>query len=148
MEEQKELREGFRQQQEKYVYYIIALAVTAIGFSIYTTTGKPLEWSQIPLGLSVLSWGASIFCGLTFIKYVLSTMYANYKYFDVSKGRDPEVGSNPERIEGVKRGIKSAMTSNVGTAEKYFDWQQKLFYAGACLFIIWHVVEMYLNTVS
>ncbi len=146
MDEQKELRDNFRQQQERYVYYIIALSVTAIGFSIYTTTGKSLRWSQVPLGISVLAWGLSIYFGLTFLKYVISTLFANNTYFDIIKGQFPEVGSDPERIKGATKGIKTVINSNVRTAEKLFAWQQRLFYIGVVSFIIWHVTEMYLTT--
>ena len=56
MEEQKEIQKQFRQQQEKYVYYVIALCVAVIAFSIHKTTGKSLAWSQIPLAIAVLFW--------------------------------------------------------------------------------------------
>jgi hypothetical protein len=46
MEQQIELFRAFRQQQEKYVYYIIALCVTAIGFSVYKTNGLALKYTQ------------------------------------------------------------------------------------------------------
>jgi len=89
MEEKKEIQRQFRQQQEKFVYYLIALSVTSIGFSIYKTTGQPLKWTQIPLGMSILCWGLSVFCGLRFLKYVISTSYANNPYFDLIHGRHP-----------------------------------------------------------
>ena len=54
--EQKELLNIFRQQQEKYVYYLIALCVTSIGFSVYKTSGVPIKGIQIPLAVAVLSW--------------------------------------------------------------------------------------------
>ena len=143
MDEQKELRDNFRQQQEKYVYYVIALAVTAIGFAIYKTSGQPLKWTQIPLGLSVLSWGISIYCGLTFLKYVISTLFANNAYFDIIRGQYPGVGKDPEKVLGATKGIKTAIESNIKTAERYFNWKQRLFYSGVILFIFWHILEMY-----
>lgn len=98
MDEQKELRDSFRQQQERFVYYVIALSVTAIGFSIYTTTGQPLKWSQIPLGLSVVAWGLSIYCGLTFLRYAISTLFSNNTYLNIKKGQEAWVGTDQERI--------------------------------------------------
>lgn len=143
-ENQKEIQRQFRQQQEKYVYYILALTVSAIGFAIYKTSGLPLKFSQIPLGLSVVSWGVSIFCGLKFIKYTISNLYANNAYFDILAGRHPDLGNIPWKMEAGAEGIKQAMESNGKTAGKYFNWQGRLFYAGIVLFILWHVIEMYL----
>ena len=143
-ENQKEIQRQFRQQQEKYVYYVLALTVSAIGFGIYKTSGLPLKWSQIPLGLSVICWGISIFCGLMFIKYVISNLYANNVYFDILADRYPDIGNTPWKKEAGVEGIKRAVTSNADAAGKYFKWQDRLFYAGIVLFIVWHVLEMYL----
>lgn len=74
MEEQKEIQKQFRQQQEKYTYYVIALCVAAIGFSVHKTIGLPLKWIQIPLGVAVLFWGISIYCGLNFIRYTMHAL--------------------------------------------------------------------------
>jgi hypothetical protein len=141
-ENQKEIQRQFRQQQEKYVYYVLALSVSAIAFAIYKTSGLPLKWSQVPLALSVISWGISIFCGLRFIKYVISTLYANNTYFDILAGRHPDLGNDPEKISAGVKGITQAMESNGEKAQKYFSWQGRLFYFGIILFIIWHVLEM------
>lgn len=129
MEELKELRNQFREQQEKYVYYIIALAVTAIGFSVYKTTGQPLKLIQIPLGLSVLFWGISVFCGLKFIAYNISMLYTNYEYLQMIKWQQDE--------------LKPIMESNIKSAGNFFNWQGRLFYLASILFLIWHFLEMY-----
>ena len=36
-ENQRQIQRQYRTQQEKYVYYLIAISVSAIGFSIYKT---------------------------------------------------------------------------------------------------------------
>ncbi len=143
-ENQKEIQKQFRQQQEKYVYYILALTVSAIGFGIYKTTGLPLKWSQIPLALSVICWSISIFFGLNFIKYVIDSLYMNNEYFEISAGRHPDYGNTKWQIEANIEGLKLAMKSKEKTTEKYFDWQGKLFYVGVVLFILWHILDMYL----
>ena len=141
---QKEIQRQFRQQQEKYVYYILALTVSAIGFGIYKTSGLPLKWSQIPLGLSVICWSISIFFGLNFLKYVIGNLYLNNEYFEILAGINPDFGNTTWQIEANIEGLKLAMKSDEKTAEKYFDWQGKLFYIGVVLFILWHILEMYL----
>lgn len=143
MEEQREIRNQFRQQQEKFVYYLIALSVSAIGFSVYKTTGQQLKWTQLPLGISVLCWGLSVFCGLRFLKYVISTLYANNDYFVIIQGKNPEIGNHQQKIEAATSGIKEAMNSNSTKANSYFKWQERLFYLGIILFLVWHIIEMY-----
>jgi hypothetical protein len=144
-ENQKEIQRQFRQQQEKYVYYIVALAVSSIGFAIYKTSGQTLKWSQIPLAIAVLCWGVSICCGLMFIKYSISTLYSNNEYFEILKGRNEVVGSNPENIKVGVGAIKEAIEYNSTRSGKYFNWQGRLFYAGIASFITWHILEMYLT---
>lgn len=149
MEEiQKEIQRQYSQQQEKYVYYILALTVSAIGFAIYKTSGLPLKLSQVPLGLSVISWGISIFCGLKFIKYVLSNLYAYSACYDILDNRNPELLTSPELSKAKLDGIKQAIESNDNTAGKYFGWQGRLFYFGIILFILWHILEMYITSID
>ena len=146
MEEQKEIVKQFRQQQEKYAYYIIALCAAAIGFSVTKTSGQPLRWVQIPLGLAVFSWALSMYSGLKFLSYVISSLYTNNEYFEILKGNDPKVGNHPERINAAASGIMQAMEINSNRANSYAVWQNRLFYFGMMTFIIWHVLEMYVKT--
>jgi hypothetical protein len=146
MEEQLEIQKQFRQQQEKFIYYIIALTVAAIGFSVVKTTGQSLKLTQIPLGFAILLWGLSIYYGLNFLKLITSTLYANNTYFEIMQGVHPEVGVHPERIKAASTGIKQAMSINSDTASKYARRQESFFYIGIILFIIWHVLEMYCLT--
>ena len=55
------IQQEFRDKQEKYVYYIIAISVSAIGFSVYKTENHQLNLSLIPLGFAVICWSTSIF---------------------------------------------------------------------------------------
>lgn len=91
MKEQEEIRTQYRQQQEKYIYYIIALCVAAIGFSVHKTIGLPLKWTQVPLGIAVLSWGMSIYYGLRFLRGGLNILYDNHNYYEIIQGKDPDV---------------------------------------------------------
>lgn len=91
-------------------------------------------------------WGTSIYCGLKFLTYVLSTMDAKYVYNNVVVGKDPEVGAKIIEQKAKSEGIMSAMKENQVVAGKFFKWQKGLFFAGIVLFFIWHILEMYLRT--
>lgn len=140
------IQQEFRDKQEKYVYYLIALSVSAIGFSVYKTEKLSLTFSQIPLAIAVLSWGLSIFCGLKFLKYTISNLYANNDYFKIVKGKHPDIGNQPELIKVGVESFREAMKTNGKTMKKYFRFQSYLFYSGIILFIVWHIIEMYLKT--
>lgn len=139
---QKELRLQFRQQQEKFVYYIIALSVSAIAFSIYRTNGEHLKYTQISLALAVLSWGISIYCGINFLKYSISILYNNNSYYELKFDKTENTEIKNIKLEAMKTG----MLESVETSSKYFKWQGRLFYIGMILFIVWHITEMYYNT--
>lgn len=111
MNEQREIRQQFKSWQEKLTYYIIALCVAAIGFSVHTTSSDHLNWSHLPIGIAVLCWGGSVYCGLRFLKYVISILSDNTIYFDISKGKRPEVTNNPQDIALAKEVIKEKIQS-------------------------------------
>lgn len=134
------LQQEYREKQEKYVYYLIALSVSAIGFSIYKTDNQSLTFSQIPLGIAILSWSISIFCGLKFLKYIISNLYANNAYFEIIKE------NNQESLNAKIKGFIEAMKINSKSMSIYFKFQGLLFYLGILLFIAWHIIEMYLKT--
>lgn len=142
MEEQKELRIQFRQQQEKYVYYVIALSVSSIAFSVYQTTGRHLEWSHVPLGVAVLNWGLSVFCGLRFLAYVISTLRSNIDYNDILLGHHPDIGDHPQNIKAASSGVMKAIQINSRRAKRLFRWQEYFFYLGIVLFLFWHILMM------
>ena len=140
------IQQEFREKQEKYVYYLIAISVSAIGFSVYKTENQELRITLIPLAFAVICWSISIFLGLKFLKYVISVLYANNDYFAIIKGKHPDVGNHPELIKAGIEGFKEAMQINSSRMKKYFNWQGYLFYSGIMFFLIWHVLEKYLRT--
>lgn len=146
MSEQIEIKRQFRQQQEKYTYYIIALCVAAIGFTISITKEGQLKPSQIPLGVAVLSWALSIYFGLRFIQRILNALHSNNDYLDVIKGVHPMVGQNPQMIDYASNIIMESMERDSKRAGNCNIWQNRFFFLGFISFIIWHVFEMYLRT--
>lgn len=140
-----DLHKLFNQGQEKLTYYFIALAVTAIGFSVYRSENMSLSIWQVPLGVSVVSWALSIYCGVSFLKYRLSIQYANYEYLRFYDGTHPEIRENPLQTESVKEGILSAMELNNEIGGRLYRWQYRFFYVGIIGFLIWHIIQMSFN---
>ncbi len=145
MEEQKEIQKQFRQQQEKYVYYLIALCVAAIAFAIHQTTDKHLSYSQIPLATAVLNWGISIYSGLKFTSSSIDFLYTNNEYFEILQGRNEITGNNPYKIQVGKETFEKIMKDKIHNVQKFGNWQNRCFYIGSIAFIVWHVIEMYVS---
>lgn len=143
MKEQLELHREFRDKQEKYAYYVIALCIAAIGFSVTQTIGQPLKNIQIPLGLAIICWGISINCGLRFIGIIVSSIHRNSMYFDLIQGKDSIAGKHPEKIEiGLEVYHKGSDELSKKSSSLY-NWQERLFYIGIILFITWRLLEMF-----
>src|SRR5690606_10460858 len=85
---QVDIQKQFREGQTKYRYYIIALCVAAIGFSIHETADSQIKLIQIPLAIAIVSWSLSIYFGLKAANTVLNALYKNNQYFEVEAGRD------------------------------------------------------------
>lgn len=141
MEEQIELFRSHHQLLEKYVFYIIALCVSAIGFSVYCTMGKQLQYSQILLLIAVLLWGSSIYFGLNHIKNLLDSKDIHYQIHTLK-----EISLSKEKYEAKNTKLLNDNIRLNSILVKYFRLQEYLFYAGVVLFIAWHIVQMYLTT--
>jgi hypothetical protein len=143
---QKEVYQQFRTSQDKYAYFLLAAAGAAIGFALTQTQGKPLSLTQLPLGIAVICWGLSFYYGCRFVEYITSSLYANFDLLKVQDGIHPDVGMNPELISAASEGIRDALKNNSKETHRLANLQFQLLISGAIMYIIWHVVEMYILT--
>lgn len=142
MNERSEIQKQFRQQQEKYVYYVLALSVASIAFTVNQTNGLSLNWFQLPAGIAVISWGYSVYCGLSFMKYIISTLFANDTYLSIQQGTHPDVGNDKTKQQLAARGTMEAIKENSKTAMKLSKKQNVFFFIGMISFLIWHLLKM------
>jgi hypothetical protein len=140
-----EVYRNLQTSQDKYIYFILAATIAAIGFAIMQTQALKLQFSLIPLGISVLSWGLSFYFGCRNREYYNSTLYSNYDLLRVQNGIHPEIGNHPQKIQAASEGIKRAINSNSDKANKLGHLQMKAFFIGVFFYLIWHIFEMYLR---
>lgn len=140
-----EIYRQHRTHQKKYTYFLLAAAASAIALSVNLTKNASLSYSQIPLGLAVISWGLSFYYGCQYLKCVGAALYANFNLMKVAKGEHEDLRSYQE-IEPATEGIKEAIESHSEQASDYASLQFSRLIAGAILFLIWHVVRMYLRS--
>ena len=147
MEEQRDIQRQHRQGQSKYTYFLIALSVSSIAFSIQKTINEPLILRQIPLGLAVLSWAFSIYSGLTFLQKGLDILYTNNAYFEALKGNLAETKGNPAMNTIAANELMKILKDKIKCGSKYYIWQFRSFLTGIVLFIVWHLFEMASRTI-
>ena len=54
-----ELHKQLRMVQDKYTYFLLAIAAAAVAYAIKLTTDSTLSFSKIPIGIAILFWGLS-----------------------------------------------------------------------------------------
>lgn len=145
-EDMRDLSKTFRTSQEKYMYFQLAVTGAAIAFALDQTNQSSLKPTHMLLGFAVLSWGISFFFGCIFLKYNMSTLYANVDFLKIKSGHHPDVGSDPQMIAAASEGVRQAIETNSDRAGKYWQWQFRLMIFGAIIYISWHVLEMYMRS--
>jgi len=142
----KELFELYKQHatgQEKYTYFLLAAAASALAFAVQKTAGLTINWWLLPAAVAALFWGVSFFFGCKNLIWVQTAIYANYNLLSLKRGVHPEQPPHPQlAISGVEK----ALDSNAKKAQFYAKWQFRCLVLGGVFFLAWHVLEMYRNT--
>lgn len=98
-EELKEIYNNLNTSQDKYTYFLLAAAITAIGFTITQTQNLVLKISEIPLAVSVVFWGLSFFFGCRNREYYNATLYGNFDLLKIRNGTHELTGDNLQLIQ-------------------------------------------------
>lgn len=152
MDEKTQLIEHWRQQHQKIVYYILALTVTCVGFSVVQTKGVPFKWTHFVLVTSMLSWGYSIFSGLQVLYLSISVMRRNLVLLDalanikLLREKSPKVNKEEvsiiEKNQAVVKEEGELIEEEGNASEKMASRQANFFVYGVVIFAVWHVLEM------
>ena len=143
-----ELTKQHRAGQDKYAYFLLAVAASAVGFAVQKTTGVGVQWSQLPLAVATGLWLMSFFFGCRHLLWSQAALYANASLIKLQKGTHPDQPVHPSASEVARQGIRLAMTQNADAASFYGRWQFLLLVIGAVFFLMWHVLEMFLLRAS
>lgn len=133
----KEVRAAYREQHHKYTYYIIALCVAAIAFSVHQTMGLKMKLTQIPLGAAIVCWIFSIYQGLTYLQGVITLLADNILLFETLKHLQ-----YPMSTQEVSKLFLDTLGPLTKKNEKRPKLQVYSFYLGAMFFIAWRIAEM------
>lgn len=140
---QLEIQKQFREQQSKYIYYLIALSVAAIAYTIDKTTGDKVDVKLIPAGIAILCWGISVFSGFKFIEGFISSLSLDNDLFELKKGNSVIAGLNPLKQNIVREEIFRIINKKQKCASVYGNLIVWCFFLGIIFFIIWHIWKLY-----
>jgi hypothetical protein len=120
--------------QEKYIYFLLAMAGAAIAFAIQRTGDSQLAWSQTPLALAVAFWAMSFWFGIQRLDYMDVFRSANMEHL-----KHRQVNQRREQMEHTMLDANERVIW-------YGRAQLNSIVAGALCFVAWHVIEMGLRT--
>lgn len=134
-----------RESALRRAYYLLGATGAAIAFAIQQTQNAPLRWHHVVWGIAVLSWAVSLLCGMDYIDAVQKVMSANADYWHVLDGTHPLAGRHPEAMQIGMEATMEQANKHADAAGSYFVWQSRLLVFGSLVFVLWHLMAMYLR---
>jgi hypothetical protein len=131
---------------EKYTYFLLATAAAAIAFSVQQTSGKAIAWSHLILGCAVVCWGMSFWCGCWRLRKVDNIRVVELIFLQAAERLAPQM-DEPRAVkeyEDVKAARNERNEELSQRSTQYWNSQFNLLIWGGVIFVIWHVVEMFI----
>ena len=129
----------------KLSFYLLAVTGAAVGFALNQTRGDVLAWSQIPLGLAMVSWVLSFNFGIRQLRDVLTTLHANMLMLAIKSNHDTPEWMNFSQAPEL---LRERVEKHGKRAGKFHMWQVKALLMGMLFYVCWHVLEMYFRQPS
>lgn len=142
-----DIHRALRESQNKHTYFLLAVVGAAIALVVNQTQSASLSWSQLPLAAAVIAWALSFFFGCRNRAYVSSGLYTNAALLEVNAGRHKLTGTHPEAIKIARDTLHEILEGQSSNANKFANLQFRFLVGGAVLYVVWHVLEMYLRNV-
>lgn len=142
-DEQIEIFKAMRAADDRYDYFLLAVAGAATAFALNQTKDLSLAATQIPLGLALLSWGLSFYCGCQHLIHVRSQLWDNGQLLKIKAGQDPMIGGDPLLTQMAVKIISESHDKGSKRSAAFALWQYRFLIFGSVMYILWHVYEMY-----
>lgn len=132
--------------KSKYAYFLLAAAGGALALAVNQTQGAQLKASQIPLAIAVVCWLASFLSGCLHLQSTTESHHVNSAFLQmVNAGVDRSTDEETRQsVNFVLEGCEAIRKRTV----IYGRLQFGLLVAGGAMYLVWHVLEMYLRTVA
>lgn len=139
-----ELSKQFKASQEKYIYFLLAAAASAIGFAMTQSKEEPFHFIHIPLGLSLGLWAVSFISGLRFLEYAANSTFQNQNYLAFKRElRSYRGGDAAELLVRFKAGLNETIEKQQKKMRFYGGLQSRSLLLGALVYIVWHGTRMW-----
>lgn len=141
----KEMFFRHRAERDKYAYFLLAAAGSALAFAVQKTDGLMLRWNMIALAGAAISWIASFYFGCQRLSASHESLGANYRYLRMAE----EVASEHKFIpayDEVQAEIMKELMGHANRSATYSRRQFQLLVTGVVFFLIWHVWTLYAHT--
>ena len=136
-----DLLQEFKTFQNKITYFLLAAAGSAIALAVNRTEQRTMEFTMLPLGVAVLLWGLSFFCGFRQLVNEAHSMYANIEMMRIARS-----GLTKEQIVELLEEFKQVDTQKRKRADIFGKFQFQFLILGALMYIVWHILEMYVRS--
>jgi len=140
-----EVHRTLHESQRQHVYFLLGAAGAAIALAVNQTHTAAISWSQLPLAVAVACWACSFYAGCRNRSWVGSGLNTNGAIFDVRSGRHPVSGIHPQAIAVGLETLHGIFEEQSAHANSTYHLQFRFLVAGACFYVLWHILEMYLR---
>lgn len=134
------MTEHILNEQSKFMYYMIALAVTSIGYSVHISMDLKFVYMQIPLALAIICWGFSVYSGLTYLSEINALAKQNIRHLQIKGERTSHYISEEE--DKLITIIETTITRIISL----YHWNKRWFYSGLFFFVVWWGLRIYSNS--
>ncbi len=137
---QKELWKQIQTSQNKYTYFLMAIAASAIAFAFKQVDDRVMEYVLIPLGISIILWALSFYFGCEIIKLVHGEMF--FKFHSNFKKTDDY------KKTMVKMNEEESQETEFKLVEHINKLQLRFFIFGTIFYLVWQFIEMLVRTLT
>jgi hypothetical protein len=141
-----EFQRQFYASQDKYVYFLLAAAASAIALTMQQTSTSALTFWQIPLGSAIVCWGSRFVLGCLNRNKHLETLMLSNDCHLVEEGTHPLVVGRNVNLKEVSIAMREQLAKDSKSLRKTFDYQLYFLLAGATCYLVWHILEMWHRT--
>jgi len=133
-----------RAHDDKFDYFLLAAAGASIAYALNQAKGLALSWSQVCLGVAVLSWGLSFYFGCERLSFVRHSIWINI----ILNESLSETGLGPVEKMMIREEGEKAFSKVDAKGGKRSRLQYRLVIFGALSYVAWQVNEMYWRALS
>lgn len=101
---------------------------------------------MIPLGISILCWGFSVYFGLKYQLHAMNLLRLFSERELIQTGTHPDIGNNLEDVSWATTSLNELAEGFSNKGGDKFKWQERLFYSGIIFYLVWHILEMIIRT--